>query len=182
VLIAVGCDLSQVDRILDRLELAGRRGQAGIEKSRAGAPTLSLGAIGANDLLAAVKHRERISAAYSASVQESRAAVSEVIGLLHAPQQRRLRQIQLQAAGYEALLWPEVDRELGLTDAQRQQLAAVGDWAKNQMEAASDARVEDRIPESKLRQFALDRALALLSDSQKKTWSRLMGEPFSPLR
>lgn len=182
VLMELGCDLIQVDQIMDRMELAERQGRALVEEARKVAPPISLSSGSARDLTILAKQREALWDAHSVAVKESRTAAIEVVDtMLNDSQRRRLRQLQLQAAGHEALTWTEIEKELGVTDEQRQQLAAICEWAKQQSQLMASSDTPSRGSEAELRHAAIGRALALFSDEQKSIWGRLVGEPFKLL-
>jgi len=88
------------------------------------------------------------------------------------PQQRdRLKQISLQQrmrfGAQNALTSPEVAKELGITDAQREQL----------QKAAQEAEEELRTKTEELREQARQKVLNVLTPSQQEKLKQLIGEP-----
>jgi hypothetical protein len=107
-----------------------------------------------------------------------------VAAYLKPEQLQRLKQIRIQWNGLQAFFEPET-QALGLTAAQKQELEKIGQWLKESMSKAvqdpSKRNLQAKLDAmGGLRRQAMARAVALLSQDQKKTWHQLVGEPFQP--
>lgn len=117
---------------------------------------------------------------------ELAAQVSEIIG---ADRLKRLKQIELQTTGPRAIFAAETQKELGLTDDQRQQLDAIRDNAREEMAALFRSRTANGgatpkyDPEAAKKVFEdltkrqNEKILALLTEKQKEKWKEMQGEP-----
>src|SRR5207253_1591597 len=116
--------------------------------------------------------------------EETKKAVEET---LNADQKKRLKQIEVQAAGPRAFGNEEMVKGLNLTDEQKTKVKAVADeYAKDSQEARREggfgadaekrAEVDRKI--DKLQAAAMKQIQEALTDEQKKTWKTIVGEPF----
>ncbi len=105
-------------------------------------------------------------------------------GFLRPEQVDRFDQILFQQRGATAMLEPNVSKALQLTDEQARKVAElVADARNRQKELMQSGQADPRSAMPKLEAIAKEtngNALALLSESQKKTWAGLTGEPFEP--
>ncbi len=105
-------------------------------------------------------------------------------GFLKPEQLDRFDQILFQQRGAVAMLEPEIAKVLRLTNDQARKVAElVADARNQQSEAAKTAKAEPKAVAPKMQAIAKDlnsKAVALLSDDQKKAWDRLTGLPFDP--
>lgn len=96
-------------------------------------------------------------------------------------QSKRFDQINLQQRGYQAFADPEMQDKLKLSDEQKSKIREIGASTRERSEEIRKSFQEDREGAMKkmneLRKENLDKALAVLTDHQKKTWKDLTGEP-----
>ncbi len=104
--------------------------------------------------------------------------------LLSGDQTKRLQQIKLQVNGLVPFTQPEVQQKLKLTDKQKEEMQIIIDDLKKDIhktiENAGNLREKvqavGKVPQ--LRKEAVQRAVAKLSDEQKKTWNEMIGDTF----
>ena len=103
-------------------------------------------------------------------------------GILKSEQTKRFQQIQLQQAGVNAFSTPRVEKELELTADQKSKIRLINeDLAESTREAFRGGQSDRAAAMQKitqLRKEGLEKATALLTDDQKKSWKDLTGEPF----
>jgi len=117
----------------------------------------------------------------------------EVEGILLPHQIKRLKEIRIQMMGLRALEDAEVAKALGITDAQKEKLAAVREEASQAMRGSmEDFRGLRDLPEDqrrekmnemrekmeKARQEVEAKVLGVLSDEQRKTFEEMKGKKF----
>jgi Spy/CpxP family protein refolding chaperone len=102
-----------------------------------------------------------------------------VEAVLRPEQCSRLHQIRLQKRGILALEETQVQKRLSLTRSQKNRIRAFAEEYHRQMEelAQSRGRAATRQRDT-LSKETMDRALALLSDEQRRSWRELRGETF----
>lgn len=107
----------------------------------------------------------------------------ELAGVLKPEQDKRLKQILRQQQGVEAFQDAQVQKDLKLTDEQKESMKAIAEDArKDAREAFQNAAGDFQELGKKMqamRKEAMDKALAVLKDDQKKEWKELTGEPFT---
>jgi hypothetical protein len=120
-----------------------------------------------------------------AVAEETRKALEET---LNADQKKRVKQIEVQAAGPNAFVNEETAKELKLTEAQTTKVKGIVDeFRKDSREARAElfqggadaekvAEVNKKV--DKLQAAALKEIQDALTDEQKKTWKTIVGEPF----
>jgi RNA polymerase sigma factor (sigma-70 family) len=178
VLRDIKCDIDQLDKIMDAIEAAERKSQE------------RLNAVfgGANPVANPMALEQMVKDAQKAGEAEMRKATAAVVkDHLTAPQRKRLAQIDLQARGYAALATPAVAKVLGLTEAQKEQLAESEKKVATEVGEAiqppavgNGAVLVNFDPEKALRKAQADatkRSLALLTDEQRKVWKEMTGAP-----
>lgn len=116
-------------------------------------------------------------------VREMRADVNKGLkDILSADQMKRYQQIELQVRGAEALGDPEVASKLNLTADQKTKLKEIQENAGQQRREIFQQAQGDRqamgAKMQALQKETNEKATALLTDDQKKTWKELNGEPF----
>jgi hypothetical protein len=105
----------------------------------------------------------------------------EVVGKVLKPEQfKRIKQIQVQGAGLDAFLQPAVQKELKLTDEQKENVKAA---AKEYRKASDDihgGRKATSVAKqlATLREATMKKLVALLNEEQQRTWKEMTGEPF----
>ncbi len=109
--------------------------------------------------------------------QETRKAVEEVL-LPH--QLERLKQISLQIRGTQALDDPEVAKELGITDEQKQKFAQIREESMNKGRElfTSGQREQMREKFEALRKETDEKLLAVLTAEQKEKFEKMKGPKF----
>lgn len=114
--------------------------------------------------------------------ERGKAVLGELAAILQPEQLARLKQINLQVRGFQALAEEEVAAELKLTDDQKQQLAAIEEEnAAAMREVFTQAResggdrqaVREKMDE--LRKAAGEKALAVLTAEQKAQFEKMQG-------
>jgi len=125
------------------------------------------------------EQREKMQALFRTASEET---AKELAGILKPEQDKRLKQIGLQQRGVQAFQDPEVEKELKLTDDQKESIRTIAqDAAQEMREAFQGAQgnfQELREKGAALRKESMNKAMAVLTDEQKKTWKSLTGEPF----
>lgn len=140
------------------------------------------------------KHKGEFAAAFKLDGEERRTKMQEILktfneetakelGTVLKPEQiKRLKQIELQQRGSRAFEDQEVVAGLKISDDQKAKLKALGEESGKQMreifQGAQGHREEAAKKFQALRKETMDKALAVLSDDQKKAWKELTGEPF----
>jgi Spy/CpxP family protein refolding chaperone len=102
--------------------------------------------------------------------------------ILSAEQVKRFDQIQVQAAGVNAFQMSRVEAELKLTGDQKSKIEDIVMDQGQSMREIFQSTQGDREAATKkmteLRKQGMEKALAALTDDQKKAWKELTGEPF----
>jgi peroxiredoxin len=120
-------------------------------------------------------------------MQALRQAERRLSGLLNRKQYRRLRNIVIQAQGYEALFELDLARRLKLSAKQQDEIRDALEETRGEIAAlqAADAGTEDGEPDpflaraiKRAEQLGEDRVHALLSAKQQKQWAQLRGPRF----
>jgi len=130
--------------------------------------------------------REEAQKVFQAMSKDANKAVDEV---LKPEQAKRFRQIQLQLRlereGPRALLRPDVERQLNLSDKQKEDIKACADELdKDRKELRSEARgdrekmAENRKKVQQLTEKARDKAVSELTGEQREKWQQLTGKKF----
>jgi hypothetical protein len=106
---------------------------------------------------------------------------------LKAGQVKRLKEISLQLRGPQAYTDAEVAKALALSDAQKDKIQAICSDEEKKMKdivarernwfGGSSSAAEWKARQS-LQKETNDKAAAILTDAQKKTWQDLTGKPF----
>lgn len=104
--------------------------------------------------------------------------------VLTAEQKALMQQVLLQREGPTAFVLPEVVKELKLTKEQQAAIQRVMDDRRDQLIKLGD-QLRDRtidfsksMPETtRIKSEANEKLLAVLTDSQRKTWSAMIGPP-----
>lgn len=150
------------------------------------------------------KYREEFGKLQDLSQEERREKMTELRtkqeadtkkaleGVLNADQEKRLKQITLQQRGVQAFTDAEVATALKLSDEQKDTLKTINDdSAKDLRELFAaqrggggggfnqEAFQENMKKMQAMRKEAMDKAVAVLKDDQKKAWKDMTGEPFT---
>lgn len=125
------------------------------------------------------ERREKMPEILKATNDEVKAAVKD---LLSAEQFARLDQIVLQQRGLDAFADAKVKEKLKLTDDQAAKIQDIAEDSREQGREIFQSFQDDREGAMKklatLRKESSEKAAALLSADQKKTWKEMTGEPF----
>jgi hypothetical protein len=96
------------------------------------------------------------------------------------PQFARYQQLEFQAAGFNALTDPAIQKALNLSDAQRHDLVAELHWAAGQERGIVAAdKAEARRLYAAYQKALRERFDRFLSPSQKAAWAAMVGEQFA---
>ncbi len=102
-------------------------------------------------------------------------------GILTADQTKRFDQISLQVQGFQAFNSPDIQKKLGITDEQKEKLQTLGEEMRSQMPTREDMQA-DREAATKKRETVTketkEKAMNILTDSQKATYKEMTGAPF----
>jgi hypothetical protein len=147
------------------------------------------------------KAQEKIGAAFQAARQsgdrekakgafdDARKVAEKVQEGLKPEQAKRFKQIQLQAEGVQAFAKADVQKELNLSDKQKEEIKEIGEGvrrdAQELFQGAQGDREKMREVGKKvqaLRTEAMDKVSGVLTDTQKKTWKEMTGEKFEVRR
>jgi len=103
-----------------------------------------------------------------------------IAGVLDAKQMKRFKQIQWQLGGAEALNDAEVQKGLKLTDEQKKKLKTIFDNRNKKMQELFEGGNAEggREKFQAIRKETQEKANAVLSDEQKKSWKEMKGQPF----
>src|SRR6185437_8704623 len=128
------------------------------------------------------------------STLETRERVNKAVPDILSPEQaKRLKQIQIQVNGLISLNKPEVQKELKLSDKQKDEIKEIGDKLKSDIAgvvkdalAAPSQRLLEKARKAaetvgkikSLNQEATQKALAKLTEDQKTTWHEMTGDKF----
>ncbi|MDQ2985595.1 MAG: hypothetical protein M3R13_02595 [Armatimonadota bacterium] len=109
---------------------------------------------------------------------------TRLMGVLTATQKARLNQIQLQSRGGSALMDPTVQKQLGVTAAQKATLTTLSTkFQKDNRAKFEAARKADKPMDvtamQNLRKAQDAKYLAVLSEAQKTKWKAMIGKPFA---
>jgi hypothetical protein len=104
-----------------------------------------------------------------------------LVQILRPEQLKRLGQLLVQAQGVDAFIDPEVQEALRLTDEQRAKVKElVAEYQKESGDVFRSRSTNEEAEQqmSALKKRWMEKAVALLTDGQKKTWKELSGKPF----
>lgn len=104
----------------------------------------------------------------------------KVKDLVTAAQLKRMREIQIQASGIDALTDADVAKELAVTDEQKKRIADLkAEYERKQNELPRDGDFQERF--AKIRELNTERdnkAVEVLTPEQKTKFTALKGSPF----
>src|SRR5439155_18323809 len=114
--------------------------------------------------------REKFQALNKTVSEEQMKALSDI---LSADQIKRLKQISLQTRGAQAFADAEVQKELKLTDDQKDKIKTINDDARQEMQTLFQPggdREEAQKKMTALRKETMEKVMGVLTDDQKKAW------------
>ena len=102
--------------------------------------------------------------------------------VLNDSQMKRLKELQLQRMGAQALMRPEIADKVGLSDDKVAQVRDIVDEARRKMPRPESGQLPDREQMMKARQAMVaevnDKVVAILTSKERSQWDRLCGKPF----
>ena len=113
--------------------------------------------------------------------KEAEATYTELAKDWKPEQMKRLKQLGVQRQGLQAFMSPSVEKVLKLTAEQKEKVSTI------QMESGAAMRelfgnggdpAENAKKMAAMQKENMDKALAMLTDDQKKEWKELTGDPF----
>jgi Spy/CpxP family protein refolding chaperone len=109
---------------------------------------------------------------------------TRIMNVLSASQKARLNQIQLQMRGGSAFLDPTVQKQLGITAAQKTKLTSLREASQKEMRAKFESARKANKPMDpavmqKMRAAQDAKYMAVLSAAQKAKWKTMTGKPFA---
>ncbi len=114
------------------------------------------------------------------------AAAKSIYEVLKPEQAKRLKQIELQVAGFNALSREDVQKELKLTDKQKAEVKTVSEKMRNDIMEMMQGAFGDfeKMQENQKKIQAMnkeniDKVVKTFSDEQKKTWTEMLGKSFN---
>jgi hypothetical protein len=134
--------------------------------------------------------REKMQEAMKTATEATKKEIDKVKESLKPEQTKRLKQLEIQFAGLRAFAEADVQKELKLTDKQKDEIKEISESAtKDSQELMATARSGGGRPDpAKLQEVgkkvqavqkeAQDKVAGLLTDAQKKTWAEMTGEKF----
>jgi Spy/CpxP family protein refolding chaperone len=121
------------------------------------------------------------------STQETRDRLrNELPDILKPEQLKRLKEIQIQVNGIVSFKREDVQKELNLTDEQKEKIKGIGEGLKKDVAAlfkdAASAPLR-KMPEAmrkskELKDAATRKAVETLTEEQQKSWQKMHGEKF----
>jgi len=122
--------------------------------------------------------REKMQAMMKELNEESTKMLGDT---LKPEQSKRLKEISYQAMGAAAFANADVQKELKITDEQKEKLTAIqNDVQKERRELMQGGNARDPETQKKLTALTKDaneKAMAVLTDEQKKSWKDMTGTP-----
>ena len=104
-----------------------------------------------------------------------------VLALLQASQQKRLKQIMLQVQVPRVFTDRTVAKELKLDDEQQQQMSTIMDTATRDQQILFESKPQPAVMQKKmaeLKKKATEQTLAVLTSEQRSQWSEMIGTAF----
>jgi Spy/CpxP family protein refolding chaperone len=124
--------------------------------------------------------------AMQAAMQESQKEATKVLEGLKPDQKKRFHQIEAQVLGTRALALPPIQKELGLSDKQKEELKGITEDARrDQLEIMKEAGKDKEGRQAafqkvqKLQQEASAKALKVLTAEQQTKFKEMQGEKFN---
>jgi Spy/CpxP family protein refolding chaperone len=124
------------------------------------------------------ERREKMQEIMKKVNEEQTKVISEV---LSADQVKRLNQIELQNSGPRAFTQEKVQKDLKLTDDQKDKIKTIADDLNQEMQGLRGGGgdfQENMKKMASMRKEAVEKITAVLTDDQKKAWKELTGEPY----
>jgi Spy/CpxP family protein refolding chaperone len=129
--------------------------------------------------------REKAQEAMKTIRENTKKELDKVSETLKPEQKKRLKQLEIQFAGFRAFAQEDVQKELNLTDKQKTEVKELGEGVAKDVQELFAGAQGDR---EKMREMgkkvqavskeAMEKVSGLLTDDQKKSWSTMVGEKF----
>jgi Spy/CpxP family protein refolding chaperone len=112
--------------------------------------------------------------------ERSKETLKALNDILNSGQQKRMKQLSLQAQGLLAVGQSEVATALKIDDEQKKKIQGILEDSGKEMRGLFQGgdREEARKKMAELRKTTNEKITGILSDDQKKAWKELLGEPF----
>jgi hypothetical protein len=139
------------------------------------------------ELRKAGRDQEKVMKIGLESTRETRERLEKALPDILKPEQvKRLQQIQIQVNGIASFKRPEVQKELKLSDRQKEEIASISDGLKRDLgdlAKGSDIKQASKMVEimrkaKDLKEAATRRAVEKLTDEQQQIWRDLNGPKF----
>jgi len=105
--------------------------------------------------------------------------------ILSPAQMERFDEIRLQVEGIGTVLDPDVAGKLNLTEDQKSKIQTIWfEWADKTRKALAGSQADVQGRSKKLAEFGKEaetKAMAVLTDAQRKQWEDMKGKPFTPV-
>jgi len=140
------------------------------------------------------KHKDDFAAARAIEDREERGQKMQALNktvteevmkglpdVLNPDQVKRFKQITVQTQGVRAFSDETVQKELKLTDDQKDKIKTINDDMRQEMQSVFSGGgdpQENRKKMQTLQKETMEKVSAVLTDDQKKTWKEMTGEPF----
>jgi Spy/CpxP family protein refolding chaperone len=137
------------------------------------------------------KHKDDLAGLQGLQGEEGRTKRAEVMktvradlkkavaDILTADQKKRLHEIELQQAGTGAFSEEDVQKELKMTDDQKEKIKTItADQRKAMQELRQGGNRPDQAKVAELRKETNAKIMEVLTDHQKETWKKMVGAPF----
>lgn len=127
------------------------------------------------------QRREKMRARTETSEARSAETQKQIQEILGEERTNRLKQIRLQVGGVMALFSPEVSKEVGITDEQRDKVRETFEGARDEIRDVFLSSGDD--PDARRKAFddfrkkQESKVLDILTDAQKAKWESMKGEP-----
>ncbi|WP_435010041.1 hypothetical protein P12x_001261 [Tundrisphaera lichenicola] len=132
--------------------------------------------------LEGLEGEERMKKMQELMKANNEAAHKSLSAILKPEQVARLKQIELQQQGANAITDADVAKKLGITAEQKEKAQTILADSREEMREAFQSAGDDRQAAmakiQTLRKETNSKVMALMTEDQKKTWKEMTGEPF----
>ncbi len=136
------------------------------------------------DKLQGLEGQERFAKMQEVSKAVRHDTQKELAGILKPDQLKRLKEIELQQQGAQAFSDPDLQKELKLTDDQKEKIKTINEDARSEMRSIFQGagqggdRQEMMKKMQALRKETLENSLAVLTKDQQAKYKEMTGKPF----
>jgi Spy/CpxP family protein refolding chaperone len=128
------------------------------------------------------ERREKMRELTQKVASETKTALA---GILKPEQEKRFKQIELQARGARGFAEADVQKALKLTPEQEEKIKTINDDAQQEMRSlfqggggGGGPNPEAQKKMAEMRKETMTKVMAVLTDDQKKEWKEMIGDPF----